>query len=117
MFGAIRTDPFLNDVAEWPLSAGWALFFQLTYARRRASMLSNSMSFFARIHQAYVVPRMKPTPTLSPKSVWAKWKSTFTNQAQTGALNEATSGPTVSAPNIARLGQFRVGVNRQQLAA
>ena len=27
------TDPFLDEVAEWPLSAGWALFFaSSTYA-------------------------------------------------------------------------------------
>jgi hypothetical protein len=32
MFGASRIDPFLNDVADWPLNAGWALFFAIQLA-------------------------------------------------------------------------------------
>jgi hypothetical protein len=41
MFGASRTDPFLN-VAEWPLSAGWTLHFASSPTRRRASTLSRA---------------------------------------------------------------------------
>jgi hypothetical protein len=39
------TDPFLNDVAEWPLSAGWALFFaSSTHAAARLDAVENSTS-------------------------------------------------------------------------
>ena len=40
LFGASMTDLFLDDVAEWPLSAGWALFLLRSGAPRRRRELA-----------------------------------------------------------------------------
>jgi endonuclease YncB( thermonuclease family) len=40
------TDPFLDDVAEWLLSAGWALFFaSSTYAAVRLDAGENGPTY------------------------------------------------------------------------
>jgi hypothetical protein len=46
LFGASMTDLFLDDVAEWPLSAGWTLFFaSSTYPVVRLNAVENGPAY------------------------------------------------------------------------